>query len=90
MTQISTEDVSTWSAEELRAEIAQVSIDFRAVRILEKAAEARHARERTRETEAAYEGRRREAARVHARYMQLVKELDRRSASLTDRTLLAR
>ncbi len=70
---------SRWSMPELKAEIAQTSCDLNAAWALEEAARARHARENKPETEAAYQGRREETARIRERRSRLSDELARRN-----------
>jgi hypothetical protein len=69
---------SRWSTSELKAEIAQTSCDLNAAWALEESARARHARENKPETEAAYEGRREETARIRESQARLLDELARR------------
>ncbi len=56
--------LGAWRAQELEAEIAQTAYDLAAARALERVAGIRNARENTPESEAAYEGRREETARI--------------------------
>ncbi len=70
---------SKWSTPELKAEIAQTSCDLNAALALEEGARSRHARENKPETEAAYEGRWEEAARIRGRKSRLLDELARRN-----------
>ncbi len=69
---------SAWSTSELKAEIAQTRCELNAALALEEAARTRHARENKPETEAAYQGRREETARVRERQFRLLDELTRR------------
>ncbi len=69
---------SRWSTSELKAEIVQTSCDLNAACALEVSARARHARENKPETEAAYEGRREETARIRESQARLLDELARR------------
>ncbi len=66
------------SVEELQAEIAVSLQDLDTARKLEQAAQLRHARENTTETEAAYARRREEAERIYNRYRKLLVEFGRR------------
>lgn len=68
-----------WSTSELKAETAQTSCDLNAAWALEEAARARHTRENKPETEAAYEGRRGETARIRERQFRFLDELARRN-----------
>jgi hypothetical protein len=69
------------SVEVLQAMISTSLRDLDTARKLEQAAELRHAKENTPETEAAYAMRREEAERIHERYRQLLVEFGRRSAA---------
>lgn len=66
------------SVQELRAEIAESLQDLDTARKLEQAAQLRHARENTPETEAVYAARREEAKRVYECHRRLLVEFARR------------
>ncbi len=66
------------SVEELQAKIAMSLQELDTARKLEQAAQLRHARENTPETEAVYAARREEAERIYKRYRQLLVEFGRR------------
>ncbi len=71
--------LGAWRAQELEAEIAQTACDLAAARALERAAEIRNAGENTPESEAAYEGRREETARICQRHALLLEEINHRN-----------
>ncbi len=66
------------SLQELSVEIAESLQDLDAARKLEQAAQLRHARENTPETEAVYLARREEAECIYKRYRRLLVEFSRR------------
>jgi len=66
------------SVQELRAEIAESLQDLDTARKLEQAAQLRHAKENTPETEAVYVARRDEAKRAYECYRRLLVEFARR------------
>lgn len=67
------------STRQLHEELAWLSAQLEAARVLERAAEERHSDEAMAETEAALEGRREEVLGLRERRTQLLKELDRRA-----------
>lgn len=71
--------LGAWGTRELEAEAAQIACDLAAARALERAAGIRNTREKTPESEAAYEGRREETARIRRRRAAILEEIDRRN-----------
>lgn len=73
------EQISTWSTMEIKAEVGETINDLEKARTQELAARIRNVEERTLEAETALQYRRDEVARIYKRYIRLLDELEARS-----------
>lgn len=73
------EQISTWSTMEIKAEVGETISDLEKARTRELAARIQSAEERTPEAETALQYRRDEVARIYKRYTRFLDELEARS-----------